>query len=151
MSEAEPRAQCTLTGSLEQLARLREFINLTAPQFGCDEQDTFAFELACDEAAANIFDHAFENKTGQVQVEFWRQDDTVCVCFLYHGRCFDPSQVPEPDLAAPLEKRPVGGLGLFFMRQLMSDVNFEFDAVNGNKLTMHRLLMMEGRGNHVEP
>lgn len=151
MSESETRAHCTLTGSLEQLARLRDFINLTAPQFGCTEEDTFAFELACDEAAANIFAHAFENKTGQVQVEFWRHDDTVSVCLMYHGRSFDPSEVPEPDLAAPLEKRPVGGLGLFFMRQLMSDVNFEFDAVNGNKLTMHRVLMMESRGNHDGP
>lgn len=143
VSESEPRARCTLKGSLEQLARLRDFINLTAPHFGCAEQDTFAFELACDEAAANIFSHAFEHKTGQLQVEFWREGNTVSVCLMYHGRGFDPSQVPEPDLTAPLEKRPVGGLGLYFMRQLMSEVDFEFDAVNGNKLTMRRMLTME--------
>lgn len=140
---AGDRAHCTLTGSLEQLARLRDFINLTAPGLGCGEQDTFAFELACDEAAANIINHAFDGKTGQIRVELWREADTVSVCIMYHGRVFDPSKVPEPDLAAPLEKRPVGGLGLYFMRQMMNEVNFEFDAEDGNRLTMRRMLTME--------
>lgn len=138
-SEQSNRARCTLTGSLEQLAALREFINRVAPQYGCNEQDVFAFELACDEAAANIFNHAFDARTGQIEVELWRQADMVCACILYHGYAFDPSRVPEPDLESPLEKRPVGGLGLYFMRQMMNEVEFEFDAVQGNKLTMCRV------------
>ena len=103
----------------------------------------FAFELACDEAAANIFNHAFESRHGQVDVELWREGDMMCARIAYHGRAFDPSRIPEPDLDAPLEKRPVGGLGLYFMRQMMNEVQFEFDAVNGNRLTMRRVLTME--------
>ena len=138
MSVLESRAQCVLTGSLEQLAVLRDFINTTAPQYGCSEEDTFAFELSCDEAVANIFKHTFEEQTGQVRLEMWRDADCVTVQIMYHGRAFDPESIPEPDLNAPLEARPTGGLGVYFMRQMMTRITYEFDAVNGNKLTMCR-------------
>ncbi|MBI4671150.1 MAG: ATP-binding protein [Chloroflexi bacterium] len=146
MSWTTWRARRTFRGSLEQLAHLREFVNETAPQFGCNEEDTFAVELACDEAAANVFSHAFGTMPGEIQVELWRHDNTVTVQMKYHGGAFDPLQVPMPDLDVPLEERPIGGLGLYFMRQLMTEVKFEFDTVNGNVLTMHRLLIPESRG-----
>ena len=63
----------------------------------------------------------------------------------YHGSSFDPSRIPEPNLTGPLEERPAGGLGLYFMRQLMDQVDFEFDAVNGNVLTMRRILNIPER------
>jgi serine/threonine-protein kinase RsbW len=42
------------------------------------------------------------------------------------GRPFDPSQILAPDLNAGLEDRPIGGLGIYFMRRLMDSVTFEF-------------------------
>ena len=90
-----------------------------------------------------MFKHAFENQPGVIQVDLWRKDNVVTVQMKYHGRAFDPSRVPQPDLDAPLEERPIGGLGLYFMRQLMTEVQFDFDAVNGNVLTMRRVLTPE--------
>lgn len=138
MSLLESRSQCVLAGSLEQLAILRDFINTVAPQYGCSDEDTFAFELSCDEAVANIFKHTFNDQKGQVWVEMWRDADDVTVQIKYYGRAFDPDSIPEPDLNAPLESRPTGGLGLYFMRQMMTRITYEFDAVNGNTLTMCR-------------
>jgi anti-sigma regulatory factor (Ser/Thr protein kinase) len=34
--------------------------------------------------------------------------------------------VPDPDLEADLQQRQVGGLGLYFIRQLMDEVQFKF-------------------------
>jgi len=34
--------------------------------------------------------------------------------------------VPEPNLEADLEEREVGGLGLYFIHQLMDEVKFDF-------------------------
>lgn len=134
------RAQATFVGSLEQLANVRAFIQRTASQLGCDEQDIFALELACDEAATNIFNYAFTEQTGELDIYVWREADAIVVTIGYYGRAFDPAQIPEPDLDAPLEQRPAGGLGLYFMRQMMNQVQFEFDAVRGNRLTMRRVL-----------
>ena len=48
----------------------------------------------------------------------------------------DPDSIPEPDILAPLEERPLGGVGLFLMRKVMSQVHFDFDPQEGNTLTM---------------
>jgi serine/threonine-protein kinase RsbW len=53
-----------------------------------------------------------------------------------YGRPFNPTSVPEPDLYASLEDRKIRGLGLYFIRQLMDQVRFEFTADSGNVLTM---------------
>jgi serine/threonine-protein kinase RsbW len=135
----------TFDGSLEQLSNIREFVGETAHTLGGSEDDAFACELAADEAAANVINHAFEEKHGRITMHIWREETKLVMHMHYHGRAFDPSRIPEPDLKAPLAERPAGGLGLYFMRQLMDHVHFEFDTVNGNVLTMHRILNIPER------
>ena len=132
-------------GSLEQLSEIRAFVGEAAHTLGGNQDDAFACELACDEAAANIFNHAFESRHGKLTLTLWREDTKLVLKTHYHGRSFDPSKIPEPNLTAPLDQRPVGGLGLYFMRQLMDEVTFEFDTANGNVLTMRRILNLPER------
>lgn len=53
------------------------------------------------------------------------------------GRAFDPLQVPPPDLDSDLESRPIGGLGVHFMKTLMDDVTYRRDG-GRNILTMRK-------------
>jgi anti-sigma regulatory factor (Ser/Thr protein kinase) len=53
------------------------------------------------------------------------------------GRAFDPLQVPPPDLDSDLETRPVGGLGVHFMKTLMDDVTYRREG-GRNILTMRK-------------
>lgn len=139
------RLERAFDGSLDELSNIRSFVGETAHVLGGSEDDAFACELACDEAAANIFNHAFEGKAGRVLIKIWRHENKLVMQMHYHGKSFDPSKIPEPDLHAPLENRPTGGLGLYFMRQLMDEVTFEFDNVVGNMLTMRRILNIPER------
>jgi serine/threonine-protein kinase RsbW len=38
---------------------------------------------------------------------------------------FDPLEAPEPDTTLPVEQRPLGGLGIFLVRKLMDEVQYE--------------------------
>jgi len=40
------------------------------------------------------------------------------------GKPFDPLQAPPPDLSLPLERRPIGGLGIHLIRNLMDEVSY---------------------------
>ena len=53
------------------------------------------------------------------------------------GRAFDPLQVPPPDLDADLELRPIGGLGVHFMKTLMDEVAYRREG-GRNILTMRK-------------
>jgi len=43
------------------------------------------------------------------------------------GKGFDLEDVAQPNITGSLAERSTGGLGLYFMRQLMDEVHFESD------------------------
>jgi anti-sigma regulatory factor (Ser/Thr protein kinase) len=49
------------------------------------------------------------------------------------GPPFDPRSAPDPDIEAPLEDRPIGGLGLYLTRKLSRTL--EYSQQNGQNLT----------------
>ena len=61
--------------------------------------------------------------------------DRLVAIYEDSGAAFDPMSVPPPDLAQPLEDRPVGGLGVHLLRSLMDEVTYT--RVNGrNQVTL---------------
>jgi serine/threonine-protein kinase RsbW len=93
--------------------------------------------MAVDEACTNIIEHAYGGEgRGDIECTCQIDSDGLTVRLCDHGRPFDPSSVPEPDINAGLEERREGGLGLFLIRKLMDEVHFEFTPESGNVLTM---------------
>jgi len=46
------------------------------------------------------------------------------------GPPFDPRSAPDPDLSASVEDRKIGGLGLFLLRKIASDLYYRRDGVH---------------------
>jgi anti-anti-sigma factor len=123
----------------ENLARVADFITETAQEFSLSDKETFAVSMAVDEACTNVIEHAYAgNPEGRILISCQLTADECRVVIRDHGRPFDPADVAEPDIEAPLEDREAGGLGIFLMRQLMDVVDFQFDPHEGNVLTMVR-------------
>jgi serine/threonine-protein kinase RsbW len=80
--------------------------------------------------------HAYEGRGGRLELRIDVVDDRVEVMIRDWGQTFDPNAIPTPDVDAPLEQRPIGGVGLFLMRQMMDRVDFQFSETGGNTLTM---------------
>ena len=40
------------------------------------------------------------------------------------ARPYDPTTVPYPDINAPMDQRPIGGLGVHFVRELMDGFGY---------------------------
>jgi len=93
-----------------------------------------------DEACTNIIKYAYSGKAGIITIVCERQNDELVITIRDYGKSFDPLSVPQPDLAADLDHRKVGGLGIYFMKKLMDDVSYSFDARKGNSLIMRRKL-----------
>ncbi|MBI5651032.1 MAG: ATP-binding protein [Chloroflexi bacterium] len=127
-------------GGVEQLTAIRDFVTRVVRQLGAHDDDLFACELATDEAASNAYEHAYTDRGGPIEVKIWREPDAIVIAVRNWGAPFDPASVQEPDLDAPLHQRQVGGLGIFLIRKLMQDVSFAFDPIQGNTLTMRRVL-----------
>jgi serine/threonine-protein kinase RsbW len=127
----------TLPANLDALTRISSFITDAAEQAGLDERSTWQLQLAVDEAATNIIQHAYDiDEPGDLTLS-WQADDTCFTVKLRdQGRGFDPQEVPEPDMLLPPEQRQIGGLGIYLMTRLMDEVHFDFDPQHGNLVTM---------------
>ena len=77
-----------------------------------------------------------KDKGGEIECTCDTDDKSLTIIIRDHGKTFDPSSVRPPDLDADLEDRPIGGLGVFLMKQLMDEVRFEPLGESGNVLTM---------------
>lgn len=126
----------TVDGQPENLSDIGDWIMETALACGLSEDDAFKVQLAVDEACTNVIEHAYGGQGGPIELGCCAVDAGLQVQIRDRGRPFDPHAVGQPDLDAPLKDRPIGGLGLHFMRQLMDRVEFAFGEAEGNVLTM---------------
>ena len=129
-----------LSNDVSELPRLARWV-----QDFCEEHDlppalAFSFDLALEEAVTNVITYGYADQgRHEIQVRMSVEDGTVRAEVTDDGRPFDPRDAPPPDVTAPPEDRPIGGLGAFLIRRSMDDVDYQ--VVGGrNRLTLSRRL-----------
>lgn len=129
----------TTTAELDALATIGAFVRVGLEHAGFDERGNWQVQLAVDEAATNIIQHAYPAASpGAIEVIWWFDDTTFGVELRDTGKPFDPAAVPRPRIDAPLEERDGGGLGLYLIDQLMDTVTFAREAPGVNIVRMVR-------------
>ncbi len=126
----------TFPGQFNSLAAICEFVTHAAETAGLDARAIYTVQMAVDEACTNIIEYAYRGEgRGDIECTCHTNGDGLTIILRDHGCPFDPESVPEPDRNATIQECKIGGLGLYFMRQLMDKVHFEFTD-SGNILTM---------------
>lgn len=122
----------------EFLDEIREFVGGIARDGGFNDRDVYNIQLATDEAASNIIEHAYGGVSdGLLEISCGVKGLTLTIILVDHGESFDPNDVPAPDLKADLSERKIGGLGIYLMRKLMDEVQYKAELKKGrNTLTM---------------
>lgn len=121
----------------EFLDEIREFVGQIARENGFGDKDVYNIQLATDEAASNVIEHAYVGRTdGVLDLSCGMNKQGLVITLVDHGAPFDPSEVPLPDLQADMSDRKIGGLGIFLMRKLMDEVHYQSNADTSNALTM---------------
>lgn len=126
----------TVPGRFDQLERICQFVTEAAQQAGLDDDASAHCQLAVDEACTNIIEHGYGGEdVGPISVACEVVPGELTITITDSARHFDPSNVPEPNVGAPLDELRIGGLGLYFMRHVMDAVEFSYEG-GGNKLTL---------------
>lgn len=128
--------ELTVTGDHTALPQIADFVEAACEQCCVDPCARFDIQLAVEEACCNIIEHAYSSAGGRLHLRFEVKGPDVEVTLHDSGQPFDPAAIPTPDLERSLEERPIGGLGLHLMRQLMDEVSFDFAGDAGNTLAM---------------
>lgn len=136
-----------LTGSIMVPADVRhlesvcEFVSKAAEKAGMDPEAIRRLEIAVDEACTNVVHHAYGDDASQsYTVSYSIEPGVFTVDVLDRGKPFDPGSLSEPDLNAPLEYRPIGGLGIFFIRKFVDDMSYSVETDGLNRLRLVKFL-----------
>ena len=114
-----------LANDLAALAALAERVESFGAAQRLRERVVNALNVVVDEAVSNAINHGYAaGARGEIAVRLRRAPDGVLLEVEDDGKPFDPLQVPPLDLTLPLERRPIGGLGIHLIRNLMDEVTY---------------------------
>jgi anti-sigma regulatory factor (Ser/Thr protein kinase) len=97
----------------------------------------YLVSLAIEELVTNCIKYGYADPKGHT-IDFALSVDagTLRMEVVDDGNPFNPLEAPRPDLTAPPENRPIGGLGLHLLRELADEVRYERrDGTNRLTLT----------------
>jgi serine/threonine-protein kinase RsbW len=130
------RAEISVDARLENLRRIRDFIEEQCAKTGTDSSACFDLKLAVDEACTNIIEHGYAGAAGSIGVAFESGGGELRVTICDRGRSFSPKSVPPPPLEKDWSERPIGGLGWHLIRSAVDVVDYGSSPEGGNRLTL---------------
>ncbi len=131
----------TIHNTLTEIGRVWPFFENLVRIWELAPAVSQAVQLCLDELITNIISYGYDDgETGRdIIIRFTREDDQLDVVLMDDARPFNPLDMPDPDVTAALEDRRIGGLGIFFVRNMMDDVRYE--RIDGrNILTLRKRL-----------
>ncbi len=120
----------TLPATLESLQSVFEFIGRELPAGFAAQKQTI--ELVAEELLVNVFSYAYPEGGGRAEIALEEVADgsrrLLAFTVRDWGQPFNPfEEVPDPDLTGGVETRPVGGLGVFLIRQMTESQTYRHE------------------------
>jgi anti-sigma regulatory factor (Ser/Thr protein kinase) len=137
---APSSADLTLRCDLDEVARADAWLQEFCAGHGVVEDALYDLRLCLDEVLANVIRHGYGiGETGTILVTIECPGDRVRLEVRDAAAPFNPLDAADPDLDVAPEDRPIGGLGIFLVRQLMDTVSYDYEH-GENRLSMERSL-----------
>ncbi|MCK5100524.1 MAG: ATP-binding protein [Desulfobacteraceae bacterium] len=113
--------------NLESIQKIQDFVGEILKGKKSDKAKLFKINILIEEIVVNIVNYAFNNSTeGVIDIEIDTPGDKMFFKISDNGIPFDPLKAKEPDIGASLENRNVGGLGIFFVKQIAKDISYSY-------------------------
>jgi serine/threonine-protein kinase RsbW len=134
----------TLASNIAELERLRRFVASFCESEGIPGEICCQLQVVLEELVTNTIRYGgCETKEDAIQLAMRKKGDEVSAVLSDNGSNFNPLDAPSPDLTKSLLDRPVGGLGIHLVRQIMTSIRYERRG-NRNYLYLIRSVRAEG-------
>lgn len=127
-----PTLDIPLSGGFADIERAAEALSDFCADHGLSPKLAFEFNLAIDELATNTLSYGFPDaafppdaaRELNLRVRL-SEDGWMTADLIDNGVAYDPfTQAPPPVLEGDVDDRPIGGLGVHFVKNLMDEVAY---------------------------
>ena len=116
----------TITNRVSEITKLNAFVQSATTMIHMENVLAQKIKLAVEEAVTNCIEYAYPNDTvGNVTVSIEADDSKIRFIITDSGAEFDPTRVSKADTTLSVDERPIGGMGVFLVRNLMDSINYE--------------------------
>ena len=146
---AAPCAQCNapagnektleLPATRENLPLAQAFTEKFLEALDCPPKTLMQIGLSVEELFVNIASYAYPDGGGTVRMTLKEENGLFTLTFSDSGVPFDPLAMDDPDLTLSADDRPVGGLGVFIVKNTMDETAYRY-ADGKNVLTIKKKL-----------
>jgi serine/threonine-protein kinase RsbW len=138
-----------ISADLQNLSTIRKFVEEVVKDEQTDPETVGDVVLAVDEAVTNIILHGYQGQPGSLEIQVSKAEDKVTIGLRDQAPPFDPTAYEKkPDLSLPLNQRPLGGMGIYLIRNAVDEITYRVRPQGGNELTLVKKLT--GKNNSRE-
>ena len=132
MAENENERSILVVPDRASISTVSDFLDSCLEHFMIPMRIGYSLKVVADEIYSNIV-HYSGAKTAEIL--FRNDTDSITLVFEDDGKPYNPMEAEEPDITAGAEDRPIGGLGLFMVRKMAEDVQYEYTS-GKNQMTV---------------
>ena len=121
----EETLEISLVNDLREIARVAGQIDEFCASLDLTSEVAFAVNLALDEILTNTISYGCDDdEPHRIEITVGLEAEALAIVIVDDSTAFDLSSAPTPDIGTSLEERPLGGLGLFLVHQMMDSVEY---------------------------
>lgn len=133
-----------LPAATESIGRFAEFVLANSGRVSLSPALRSRIELVIEELVENIAQHAARGELAEAELRILRADESAIEFSLADwGPEFNLLERPDPDLTLDVTERPIGGLGIYLVKQSADRVTYRREA-GANMVTVLFVERTEG-------
>jgi serine/threonine-protein kinase RsbW len=113
-----------LAAEAASISAFGEFVRGGAIAAGIAADQFGRLDLVLEELLINAARYAYAPGSGEVEVGYVAGNGKLVVEIIDSGRVFNPLEADPPDLSRGLAERPIGGLGVFLVKNMVESIDY---------------------------
>ena len=132
MAEKENGRSLVAVPDIASISTVSDFFDSCLEDFAIPVRIGYSLKVVVDEIYSNI---VYYSGAKTAEVLFRDDAEKITLIFEDDGTPYNPLEAEEPDIAAGIEERKIGGLGLFIVKKMAESVAYEYIA-GRNQMTV---------------
>lgn len=120
--------QIEMAATLANLEPVLGVIETFLTEARCPIKEQMQIAVAAEEIYVNIARYAYAPQTGNMTLRLQLVDNPTAAILSFYdtGRPYNPLARKDPDVESSIDDRPIGGLGIYMVKQTMDEVTYQY-------------------------
>ena len=120
--------EITIDATIDNVQTITDFVDERLEEMNCPVKAQMQIDIVIDELCSNVARYAYSDRIGKVTVSVDTVDKPmkVWLTFTDEGVPYNPLAKEDPDITLSAEERKLGGLGIYMVKKMMDDFQYEY-------------------------